>query len=217
MAMAQTVFVGLAVSSHSAGTLASAAFDGVAVTLSGLPSGWTSQDIGGVAASGSADMSDGVFAVSGSGADVWNTADEFHYAYRSLTGDGEILARVATLENTNGWAKAGVMMRETLDAGSPHAFMLVSAAKGVAFQRRVEANGVSTNTSGGAGTAPRWVRLVRSGSTFSSYVSTDGASWTPVGTELIAMGTTIHVGLAVTAHADGALCSATFDAVSVND
>jgi regulation of enolase protein 1 (concanavalin A-like superfamily) len=106
------------------------------------------------------------------------------------------------------------MMRESLDAGAAHASMFVSAEKGLAFQRRVTP-GESSHTSGGAGTAPRWVRLVRSGATLSAYVSTDGASWTLVGTETISMETTIYVGLAVTAHDNSALCAASFDSVTV--
>jgi hypothetical protein len=168
-----------------------------------------------VGLAGSAGESGGTFTLEGSGADVWGTADQFQYAYRTLTGDGDIVARVATVENTHAWAKAGVMMRDSLDPGSSHAFMLVSPGKGLAFQRRTVTGGESTHTSGGSGTAPRWVRLVRSGSSFSAYVSADGASWTLVATDTIGMGATIYVGVAVSSHTNAALCTATFDSVTV--
>jgi len=213
--MNATVLFGLAVTSHTDGTLARATFDNVSVVSTELPSGWSDQDIGAVTHTGSAGESGGTFDVTGSGTDIWNNADAFHHASRSLAGDGQIVARVATLENTNRWAKAGVMMRDTLDSGSAHAFMLVSAERGLAFQRRVSAGGPTTSTSAGAGTAPIWVRLVRTGSTFDAYISSDGGGWTLVGTDTIAMGTTIRVGLAVTAHDNTTLCTATFDNVVV--
>ena len=77
-------------------------------------------------------------ASAGAGADVWGTADAFHYAYRTLDGDGTIVARVASIQNVNAWTKAGVMIRNSLSPSAAQGFMLVaaSAAKGVPFQRR---------------------------------------------------------------------------------
>ena len=180
-----------------------------------LPSGWSAADIGSVAAAGTSCYSNGTFTIEGSGADIWYASDEFRFVYRTLTGDGSITARVATLENVDVWTKSGVMMRNTLSANSAHAMMVVSPGKGLAFQRRLTAGGTSTNTSGGAGTAPYWVRLVRSGNTFTAYKSTDGSSWTLVGSDTIAMGSTIYVGIPVTSHKDGTLATATVDNVTV--
>jgi regulation of enolase protein 1 (concanavalin A-like superfamily) len=154
--------------------------------------------------------------VTGSGTDVWGTADAFHYAYRALTGDGTIVARVASVQqNVNAWVKAGVMIRETLDPGSAHAFMLVSASKGVAFQRRGATGGISTSTAGTLSAAPQWVKLARNGDLFSAYESADGVNWTLVGTDNIPMGTTVFVGLAVTSHTTGSAATCTFDGVSL--
>jgi hypothetical protein len=61
----------------------------------------------------------GTYTMTASGADIWNQADEFHLAYKILTGPGSIVARIESVEQTDVWAKAGVMIRETLDAGSP--------------------------------------------------------------------------------------------------
>jgi endonuclease/exonuclease/phosphatase family metal-dependent hydrolase/regulation of enolase protein 1 (concanavalin A-like superfamily) len=181
-----------------------------------VPSGWGAVDIGIVAATGSSTGSGGSFSVVGSGSDIWSSADAFQFSYRSLTGDGSIVAQVATLDYVQPWTKAGVMMRESLTRDSKHAFMLVSAGRGLAFQRRVTMAGESTSTSGGAGAAPSYVKLVRSGSTFSAYRSADGANWTLVGSESINMASTIYVGLAVTSHADGYLALGTFANVSVS-
>jgi phosphatidylserine/phosphatidylglycerophosphate/cardiolipin synthase-like enzyme len=206
-----------AVATDNAGATTTSA--GVNVTVSApattLPSGWTDSDIGAVPFAGSASYSSGTFTVTGSGADIWGSADAFHYAYRSMTGDGTIIARVTSVQNVASWVKAGVMIRETLSASSTHAFMLVSAAKGVAFQRREVTGGTSVSTAGSLSTAPRWVKLTRSGNTFSAYESADGVTWTLVGTDTIAMQSTVYVGLAVTSHNTSASATCTFDSVTV--
>jgi len=132
-----------------------------------------------------------------------------------LAGDGSITARVASIQNVNAWTKAGVMIRETLSAGSAQAFMLVSPSKGLAFQRRPVGGGASVNTAGGTGTAPYYVRLVRSGSTISAYRSTNGSTWTLVGTQTIAMGANVFMGLGVSSHVTGTTATATFDHITV--
>ena len=180
-----------------------------------LPTGWSTADIGAVGAAGSASGNGSSFSVAGAGADVWGSADAFRFVYTALTGDGSIVTRVAGEDFVASWTKAGVMMRETLDPGSRHAFMLVSPAKGLAFQRRVDTNGLSTNTSGGAGTAPSFVKLTRAGSTLTASRSADGANWTVVGSDTITMPSTILVGLAVGSHVYGTLATASFDSTAV--
>jgi regulation of enolase protein 1 (concanavalin A-like superfamily) len=180
-----------------------------------LPAPWSSQDIGAVGLAGTASYRDGTFHLSGSGADIWNTADGFRFAYRPMDGDGSIVARVASLENTHAWAKAGVMIRETLTAGSRHASMLVSAAKGLAFQRRISTDGLSTNTAGPLAAAPKWVRIARAGTTFTAAWSSDGVSWTTVGSATIAMGTSVFIGLALTSHDNATTGDATLEQVAV--
>jgi regulation of enolase protein 1 (concanavalin A-like superfamily) len=213
IAMSATIHVGLALTSHDDGALATAAFDNVRV-LEEAPL-WQSRDIGSVGLAGSAAEQDGAFVVSGAGADIWNTADGFHYLYRPLAGDGEIVARVASVEGSHHWTKAGVMIRETLSAGSRHAYMLVSKERGLAFQRRTTTNGISTHTDGGPGAAPSWVRLVRSGDVFEAYRASNGTTWTLVGRETIALASTVYVGLAVTSHDTGSLATAQFEQVEV--
>src|SRR5262249_39397877 len=63
--------------------------------------------------------------------------------------------------------------------------------------------------------APYWVRLVRSGSTFTGYSSADGVTWMQVGTISVSMATNALEGLAVTAHNDTMLNTSTFDNISV--
>jgi phosphatidylserine/phosphatidylglycerophosphate/cardiolipin synthase-like enzyme/regulation of enolase protein 1 (concanavalin A-like superfamily) len=173
-----------------------------------LPSPWADRDIGAVPIAGSAQYSSGTFTITASGADVWGTADAFHFVYHTLTGDGSIQARVASVREANAWSKAGVMIRETLASNSKHAFMLVSSARGVAMQWRPATGGTSLNATGSASAPPRWVRLVRSGNTITGYESADGSTWTAVTSQTISMASTVYVGLAATSHTTTATTTA---------
>jgi len=180
-----------------------------------LPSPWQSRDIGSVGLAGSAAYSGGTFTVKGSGADIWGTLDEFQYVYQSLNGDGTITARVASVQNTDPWAKAGVMIREGLSDAARHAFMAITPGNGAAFQRRTAVGGASTHTAGPMVVAPYWVRLVRSGSTITGSVSSDGTNWTTVGSDTLSFASGAYIGLAVTSHLDGTSCTSTFTNVAV--
>jgi glucose/arabinose dehydrogenase/regulation of enolase protein 1 (concanavalin A-like superfamily) len=216
VALPSTMLVGLAVSSHTTTTTAAGTFDRVAVTSAlALPDGWSGGDVGAVGQAGSASESGGVFTVRGAGADVWGTSDAFHFVSRALNGNGQIVARVAAIAGTEAWTKVGIMIRESTAAGSPHAFMLVSSTRGIAFQRRTVAGGPSTNA-GAAGSAPRWIRLVRAGSTITGSVSPDGVSWTTVGSDSFTMGASVRIGLAVSSHTTDRTASGTFDHVTVS-
>ncbi len=183
-----------------------------------LPSPWLNADIGSVGIAGASefDATTQTFTVKGAGADVWGTNDAFQFAYRQMTGDGTVIARVATISNTSAWVKAGVMIRATLTANSAHAFMLASFSKGLAFQRRTATGGVSTNTAGAVAAAPYWVRLDRAGDVFTASQSVDGQNWVVVGTDTIPMGATVYVGLGVSSHTTTATATATFDNVAIS-
>jgi hypothetical protein len=178
---------------------------------------WAHQDIGAVGIAGSTTYasSTSTFTVKGAGADVWATADALQYAYVPLAGDGRIVARVASAQYVAAWTKAGVMIRETLAPSSPQAFMLVSAGKGLAFQRRDATGGISVSTAGALGKAPYWVRLDRVGNTITAYQSLDGSAWTLVGADTIPMAASVYIGIGVSSHTTSAAATATFDHVVV--
>jgi len=207
---------------HRATRLVNAAFvsaiisAGISTVSVRAQSSWTAADVGAVGSTGSTmNAGGGSFTITGDGADIWNAADAFQFAYTTLSGDGSVVARVASVQHTADWTKAGVMMRESLASGSRNAMMLVSAGKGLAFQRRTSTNGASVSTSGIAGAAPMWVKLTRAGNTITASRSTDGASWTAVGSDTVTMASTIYVGLAVTSHLLGTPATATFDSTAV--
>ena len=182
----------------------------------GYLSGWDSRDIGSVGARGSASGGGSSYMVSGAGADVWGTSDAFHFAYKPLSGDGTITAEVATLSGSDAWAKVGGMMRASTSSNAAHAFMLVSKGKGLAFQRRPSSGASSKHTSGGSGTAPRWVRLARAGRVITAYASRDGRSWTMVGSDTFDMPSTVQIGLAVSSHDTSRLATASFEHVTID-
>jgi uncharacterized repeat protein (TIGR03806 family) len=180
------------------------------------PPAWQSRDIGAVGRPGSVAAIEGGIALTGSGEDIWNASDEFRYYYQALTGDGELIARVTSLTNTHGWAKAGVMFRESLEPGSAHALMCVSVEHGTAFQYRATTNGPSgTTTPTEVAGAIRWIRVVRSGNTLTGFESQDGTRWTQAGTRTFAFPATIFVGLAVTSHNDAATATANFTNITL--
>ena len=109
---------------------------------------WSSRDIGNPVLAGSASLSNGVFTIEAAGTDIWGTSDQFHFVYQAIAGDVDMRARVDSVSAADAWSKAGVMIRADLTPGSAHAFAVVSAAQGVAFQRRTVAGGVSTSTAG---------------------------------------------------------------------
>jgi hypothetical protein len=184
----------------------------------GLPAYWDSRDIGAVGAAGRARYDQGTWTVRGSGADVWGTADEFHFvSYRDA---GEITARIASVQNVNRWTKVGLMVRSAAGgAGAAHAsiFVTPTVEKGIAFQRRTTANGPSVSTAGPAITAPVWLKLVQDDNVVSAYYRTNVTdAWTLVGSQTMPQNFFGELGLVVSSHVDGTLATATFDNVTTS-
>jgi len=180
-----------------------------------LPSPWLQQDIGAVGVAGSSTHASGTYTVNGSGTDIWSTGDQFQFCYQTMTGDGEIVARVAAIENTDSNAKAGVMIRESLAANSAHALMNITPASGSQFIRRLTTGGSSSYTAGTNVTAPYWVRLVRSGTTITGSISSNGNTWVTVGSASITMASSVKVGLVVLSRNNPTLNTSTFTNVTV--
>jgi hypothetical protein len=178
----------------------------------------TDTDIGSPSPAGSANYnsSTGTYTVAGGGADIWNASDQFNFLSKSYSGDGAIVARVTSVTNTSSWAKAGVMFRDSLAANAMYVDVIVTPGQGVSFQYRSATGGNCVHTDVTGITAPEYVRLVRSGNTFTGYYSSDGSNWTQIGsTVTIAMSSTAQLGLAVTAHNNGSLCTASFTNLSI--
>jgi glucose/arabinose dehydrogenase/regulation of enolase protein 1 (concanavalin A-like superfamily) len=216
--MATDVTVGLFVASHNPTATSTVTFDNVTVTDYPPPDPpppppWATADIGSPTTPGSAEYAGGVFTLKGAGADIWGLTDEFHYVYQPLSGDGQIVTRVSSQTPTDGWAKAGVMIKESATAGSPYALLAVTPSNGYAFQYNF-----NSHISGGPYAFPNaWVKLTRSGNTIAAYTSTNGVDWNQVGAATVPMATDVTAGLFVNSHNASALGTVQFDNVTVTD
>jgi len=159
----------------------------------------------------------GKMTLTGDGTDIWGTSDQFTYAYKGLSGDATIVAKVTSVgTGTNTWAKGGVMIRDSLDGDSAFAMMVLTAnndgaaGNGGAFQDRatagldMNANDATSNTTMTAVIAPPyWVKLERIGDTFTAYTSPDGSAWTTLNSADVVMSGPVYIGICVTSHQPG--------------
>ena len=176
----------------------------------------TEQDIGvpGRRGSTSLDSRSGVWTVMGGGADIYGVSDQFHFVSQEFAGDGTLVARVSSSQVTDGYAKSGVMWRESNAADARYAFVFVGPNT-LGYEVRTAAARASSGASYGSGSAPKWLKLVRAGNVFTAFASDDGVAWKQLGTlQTMPMSATARAGLAVTAHNDAALNLSTFENVS---
>ncbi len=164
----------------------------------------------------------GVITMGAAGSDIWGIADEFRYAYQTLSGDGSIVARVDSLMQTSDWAKAGVMIRESLIPEAVNISAIISAVNGAQMQNRSTAYSDTTSSNmtdeERAVRIPAWVKLERIGNQFNAYFATDeaGTQWVGINGNPITlnMPTNVYIGLAVTSHNSGTNTVATFSNVA---
>jgi hypothetical protein len=130
----------------------------------------------------------GTYTMTGSGTDIWGNSDEFHFAYKELSGAGAIIAKVESVENTDPWAKAGVMIRDTLEPDSRNIALLVTPENGVRFQYRSRTDSSTDRKFAEGITAPQWVRLERTtGGLVRAFYSADGSAWTLLNMSVVSM------------------------------
>jgi ABC-type transport system involved in multi-copper enzyme maturation permease subunit len=140
-------------------------------------------------------------------------SDRFHFVHQPLTGDGSIVARVVSQEDSHEWAKAGLIMKERLEVGAPYAAVLVTPDHGVRMQWDFDHDVAGSDD----GAAPRWLRLTRSGDTVTGYESADATNWQRVGeVDLDNLPPTVEVGLFV-ASPDAVVIKRQYGSNSVNE
>ena len=180
------------------------------------PDPWAAQDIGAAGVAGTSSISNGVLTIQASGADIWGASDEFQFFYAPRSGDGAISARIVSQEPSDPWAKAGVMMRESLASNAAYAAFFVTPSNGLAHQSRL-ATGAGSTTAGTTGAAPCWLRLTRNGLFLQSFSSTNGTNWTYWRTTTLSnAGPDLLWGIAVSSHNDARLCRVVADNLSLN-
>jgi len=227
MDLPETVHVGLFVTSHQHDKLAEATFldysyenyfyPSASPSLSSMPTIYVpSRDIGDTNLAGSSTITpDGTITMKGSGNDIWGTRDAFHFMHRPhKNGDFSVEVFVESIIFNNSWAKAGVMIRNSLSNASPHVFMMLSGSNGSMLQwRGGQGHGSGTsNNRGSGGWRSIWVKLEKIGNTFNGYRRlTPDDEWDLTQTVQVNMPEDyLQVGLALTSHNNGFLSTAVF-------
>jgi ABC-type transport system involved in multi-copper enzyme maturation permease subunit len=156
--------------------------------------------------------------------------DQFYFVHQPLHGDGSLTVRVSSLTglvpSDNGvaagtaggspsrsnlptgtgggvqpWTKAGIIVKANTTQGSAYAAIMVTGAHGVRMQDNFT-DDIPGSPGAVSAASPRWLRLTRSGSTFTGHESADGTHWNEVGTaHLGALSSTVQAGLFVTSPA----------------
>jgi len=166
----------------------------------------------------------GTYTIVAAGADIWNVADEFHFAYKELASNKtvSIIAKVESLEPINKDSKAGIMIRDSLEPGAKNAALLLTPDpdKGLRFQTRVSTDGATTrgdNDMDPNAMAPYWLKIERtSGGLIRAYYSPDGSDWTRFSLKQVSMTSPAYVGLAVTSHDNSTTCEGVFSNVTIS-
>jgi hypothetical protein len=209
VAMPPSALLGLALSSNGSAVKAQALVSSMKLSLPAadpglppvdggpLPAPWTSGDVGTPASAGMDTFDGQTFTVTGAGGQIGGTSDQFHYVYRQLTGDADLVARVDSVSAGDPLASAGLMLRASLQPGAANAFVGTTAGKAVVFSRRASSGARATQTSPSTLKAPGWVRLARRGNVLTASWSSDGVAWTAIGTQTITMPSTVYAGMAV--------------------
>ncbi|MBA3826661.1 MAG: PQQ-binding-like beta-propeller repeat protein, partial [Ktedonobacterales bacterium] len=216
--MPGVALAGMAVTSHNNGNQGVVNYDKVVLVATCL-TGWNCTDIGdGVAIAGGNTLVNNVWSVYGGGTDIWATADQFHYLWQVQSGDGSISAQVTAQANTDPNAKAGLMLRQSVDPAAPYYAVYLTPGSGVVVQYRTASGQFSGQAATVAGTAPVYLKLTRNGFNYTAFTSTNGTTWTliPGSSVNLTVGGPFLAGLAVTGHNAGLLGAATFAAVSLN-
>src|SRR5262245_19463626 len=192
----------------------------IASHASAQSSSWTSTDVGAVTLAGSATNTNGVRTITGNGSASWGTADSFQFLHQKAGQSGAITVRVADLQNTSPFAKAGVMVRNGLGADAATVILDAKPDGGVEFMWRPTAGApmqfAAGLTAGDVGRLPEWLRLewgqfhsIEIG--VHAYTSVNGLDWIPFEFLLTVGSATPEVGVAVTSHDSGQLTTAHVD------
>ena len=185
-----------------------------------LPAGWSSGDVGGPAAAGSAqyDAATQTWTIQGDGTGIRERSDQFHYVYKPMNGNGEMVMRVVSIEPAvDEWAMAGVMIRVFLDPASPYVFMGLTVNgpdmdHGLTYWGRALPGTAADHESSDATAPPYWVKISRTGDTFAGYHSPDGVTWTEQWSEdAPGVPPNLYIGMAVTSDVAGTPVTAVFD------
>ncbi|MEK4004699.1 family 10 glycosylhydrolase [Paenibacillus sp. FSL H3-0333] len=181
-----------------------------------LPAVWKARNIGSMPGNATYNASNKQFTLSSSSTDIWGNGDQLNYIYQPVSGNAEIVVKVQSTSWLDGWAKAGIMIRESLSHNSKHADMMITPENGATFQYRTETAGSMADHTAAA-SAPKWLKLTRTGNTFKGSISSNGNSWQTVGTVQIPMKSKVYIGIALSNPGNDSRNKAVFGNVKVTD
>jgi hypothetical protein len=161
----------------------------------------------------------GTFVVRGAGTDltVNNQGMTGQFVRRPVTGDCEVTARLVSRTGATA-DRVGLLMAKSLSPFDQAAGAIVTGGTTAQLMLRTTVAGRSTFTGNGTVAAPCLLRLKRTGTAFTAYVSTDdGGTWTALASgEVPGFGDApYHVGLVVCSRSPLTLGTAQFEGVSI--
>jgi TolB protein len=167
-------------------------------------------DVGSLKMAGTAEFGGGVYRVSGGGANIWANADAFHFVWKKASGDVSLSADIG-FEGTGvaPHRKAGLMIRQSLDADAPYADVMIHGDGLTSLQYRESPGGLTKELRSKA-SKPRSVTLERRGAQFTMRVGEE-----IVGPVALQLQDPVYAGLAVCSHDDTVLETALFRNVIV--
>jgi len=184
-----------------------------ATKASALPAGWYATDIGTLSLPGESQEVNGTFTIKSVG-ELWSSSDKCHYVFTPATGNFSIKVRAVSVDPTYwGWARSGLLVRDSVSPGAQYAFLGLTAYNGTHFLSSDPGQGVSY----GGGTGPCWLEIERDGNTFIGRVASDAGgipgTWVEVGRRTVNMPNAVFVGLAGTSNDDAVRNTSVFDNV----
>ncbi|WNR45243.1 fibronectin type III domain-containing protein [Paenibacillus roseipurpureus] len=175
---------------------------------------WTGLDIG--TTGGSWSQSSGVYTVTGAGNEALATKDQFYYVYQQVSGDFSMSVKVETVQNTNAAAAAGIMIRQSTSDNVQEAYIGYQYNGSIQVGSRATVGGNESNTAYASNSAYHYLKVTKSGSTFTFYKSTDGVAWTTMTTKTVSLTDPFDIGLYVSAKNSFTLNTSTISNVVIN-
>ena len=179
-----------------------------------------SDDVGAPPLKGSAEFDSGTgqYKITGSGADIWGTADQFHYVWREMSGNFTVSATAKFLTEGIGHRKAVLMLRKSLDTDSPFMQLAIHGDGTPSVQfRNTKGDTVNTVDFPVEGPGVWKLKLARQGTTITVWIAKDGEALRELGHTLNQLGSPVMVGLGVSSHSKDAINTVLFSDVSVEE
>src|SRR5487761_2643052 len=173
-------------------------------------------DVGVTPKSGDAmfDAATNTYKITGGGANVWDKADAFQFLYKKISGDVTITADVKFLgTGAVGHRKAMLMIRQSLDPGSPYADIALHGDGLTSLQYRTAKDAITREERSDLN-GPSHIRIQRRGDILLIYA---GDQLWPGGPVTVKLGDPVYIGLGVCSHDANVLETAVFSNVKIDN